>query len=97
MSTQNLIRFLVAITSVSLGFSTTQLYYSQTLRTAQAELYEQHEARMDELEGTLRGHIGIIEGSLERIEGKGIFVGDKKADELYQQRNRDGKEGSTKK
>ena len=31
---------------------------------------EEHEARMDELEGTLRGHIGLIEESLDRIEGK---------------------------
>lgn len=31
---------------------------------------EEHEARMDELEGTLRGHIGLIEESLERLEGK---------------------------
>lgn len=26
------------------------------------------EARMDEVEGTLRGHIGLIEDSLKRIE-----------------------------
>lgn len=31
---------------------------------------QEHEARMDELEGTLRGHIGLIEESLERLEGK---------------------------
>ena len=31
---------------------------------------EEHEARMDELEGTLRGHIGLIEESLDRLEGK---------------------------
>jgi len=31
---------------------------------------EEHEARMDELEGTLRGHIGLIEDALDRIEGK---------------------------
>lgn len=31
---------------------------------------EEHEARMDELEGTLRGHIGYIEDALDRIEGK---------------------------
>ena len=31
---------------------------------------QEHEARMDELEGTLRGHIGLIEDALERIEGK---------------------------
>ena len=32
---------------------------------------EEHEARMDELEGTLRGHIGLIEEALDRLEGKG--------------------------
>jgi len=32
---------------------------------------EEHEARMDELEGTLRGHIGYIEEALDRLEGKG--------------------------
>ena len=31
---------------------------------------EGHEARMDELEGTLRGHIGLIEEALDRLEGK---------------------------
>ena len=31
---------------------------------------EEHEARMDELEGTLGGHIRLIEESLDRIEGK---------------------------
>jgi len=30
---------------------------------------EEHEARMDELEGTLRGHIGLIEEALDRLEG----------------------------
>ncbi|KAL9596132.1 MAG: hypothetical protein Q9219_005993 [cf. Caloplaca sp. 3 TL-2023] len=29
------------------------------------------EARLDEIEGTLRGHIGVIEESLDRLEGKG--------------------------
>lgn len=33
---------------------------------------QEHEARMDELEGTLRGHIGLIEDALERLEGKKI-------------------------
>lgn len=31
---------------------------------------QEHEARMDELEGTLRGHIGLIEDALERLEGQ---------------------------
>ena len=32
--------------------------------------YEESEARADELEGTLRGHIGLIEEALDRLEGK---------------------------
>ncbi|PVH86216.1 hypothetical protein DL98DRAFT_545621 [Cadophora sp. DSE1049] len=40
------------------------------LRSHMIELSEDHEARMDELEGTLRGHIGIIEEALDRLEGK---------------------------
>ena len=32
--------------------------------------YEESEARLDEIEGTLRGHIGLIEDSLERLEKK---------------------------
>lgn len=31
---------------------------------------EESEARSDEIEGTLRGHIGLIEESLDRLEGK---------------------------
>ena len=56
---------------------------------------------MDELEGTLRGHIGLIEESLERIEGQlsgaqssgggwGKGMG-KKTEEMYQSRGRDEK------
>ena len=58
---------------------------------------------MDELEGTLRGHIGLMEESLERIEDKlngvvkeggekggwGKGMG-KRAQELYEGRGRDG-------
>lgn len=38
---------------------------------------EEHEARMDELEGTLRGHIGYIEEALDRLEGRGGTRGEK--------------------
>lgn len=38
---------------------------------------EEHEARMDELEGTLRGHIGLIEEALDRLEGKAGVKGQK--------------------
>ena len=40
------------------------------LRTHHIYNLEEHEARMDELEGTLRGHIGLIEEALDRLEGK---------------------------
>lgn len=41
------------------------------LRSHHVYNLEEHEARMDELEGTLRGHIGLIEEALDRLEGKG--------------------------
>lgn len=50
---------------------------------------EEQEARLDEIEGTLRGHIGLIEDSLDRIEGK---KDGKKMEELYGKRRRDEKE-----
>jgi hypothetical protein len=50
---------------------------------------EEQEARLDEIEGTLRGHIGLIEDALDRIEGK---PDGKKMEELYSKRGSDGKE-----
>jgi hypothetical protein len=50
---------------------------------------EEQEARLDEIEGTLRGHIGLIEDSLDRIEGK---KDGKKMEALYAKRGRDEKE-----
>lgn len=52
---------------------------------------EQHEARMDELEGTLRGHIGLMEDSLERIEGRKMDGQSAKAQQLYTARGKDEK------
>ena len=52
---------------------------------------EEQEARLDEIEGTLRGHVGLIEDSLDRIEGKRDAG---KQDKLYNTRAKDGKEGS---
>ena len=40
------------------------------LRSHHVYNLEEHEARLDEIEGTLRGHIGIIEEALDRLEGK---------------------------
>lgn len=74
-----------------------------TLYTAHSKLernYEEAEARSDEVEGSLRGHIGLIEESLERIESsaKGVTIEGgwgkgmgKKAEELYGKRGRDEK------
>ena len=53
--------------------------------------YEESEARMDELEGTLRGHVGLIEDALDRLEGKGKGDGPGKMQELYGKRTRDEK------
>lgn len=47
------------------------------MRAQQLTHLEENEARMDELEGTLRGHIGLIEESLDRLEGKGGAPGAK--------------------
>ncbi|KAK3045037.1 hypothetical protein LTS18_014730, partial [Coniosporium uncinatum] len=41
------------------------------LRSHLVHNHTEAEARMDELEGTLRGHIGLIEEALDRLEGKG--------------------------
>jgi hypothetical protein len=49
---------------------------------------EEQEARLDEIEGTLRGHIGLIEDALNRIEGKKEGG---KQEELYGKRGRDEK------
>jgi hypothetical protein len=50
---------------------------------------EEQEARLDEIEGTLRGHIGLIEDALDRIEGK---KNSNNMEELYSKRGRDEKE-----
>ncbi|KAK5735782.1 hypothetical protein LTR17_007955 [Elasticomyces elasticus] len=60
---------------------------------------QEHEARMDELEGTLRGHIGLIEESLERLEGSkmGSHGKGEKAEALYTARGKDEKKKDEKK
>jgi hypothetical protein len=47
------------------------------------QMEEEQDARLDEIEGTLRGHIGLIEDSLDRIEGKPDA---NKQDKLYDKR-----------
>jgi hypothetical protein len=67
---------------LAIGSST---YY---LQSKIAYNLEEQEARLDEIEGTLRGHIGLIEDALDRIEGK---KNGNKMEELYGKRGRDEK------
>ena len=59
------------------------------MRTLHDRNLEEQEARLDEIEGTLRGHIGLIEDALDRLEGK---KNSGKQEELYGKRGRDEKE-----
>lgn len=89
MSSQNLLRAILGLTILNLG-ATGFAHY--TLRDHQVSNLEEHEARMDELEGTLRGHIGYIEEALDRIEGKATEADrGKKIDDYYGKRGRDEK------
>ena len=93
MAQSTLIRTLLGLTTAQIALT------SYTLYTANEKLernWEEAESRMDEMEGTLRGHIGIIEDSLERIEkvtgtnhglGKGMS---EKAQALYDGRGKEG-------
>jgi hypothetical protein len=67
---------------LAIGSST---YY---LQSKIAYNLEEQEARLDEIEGTLRGHIGLIEDALDRIEGK---KNGNKMEDLYGKRGRDEK------
>lgn len=58
------------------------------LRSLHNRNLEEQEARLDEIEGTLRGHIGLIEDALNRIERKPDA---KKQEELYGKRGKDEK------
>lgn len=66
------------------AIATSTLY----LRTQLDRNLEEQEARLDEIEGTLRGHIGLIEDALDRIEGK---PNANRQEELYGKRGRDEK------
>lgn len=54
---------------------------------------EEQEARFDEVEGTLRGHIGLIEEALDRLEAKigtgGRGKGGLENREMYEKRGKD--------
>ncbi|KAI9812282.1 MAG: hypothetical protein M1827_004731 [Pycnora praestabilis] len=62
------------------------------LRSHHVYNLEEHEARMDELEGTLRGHIGLIEEALDRLEGTATEADrGKKMNDYYGKRGGDEK------
>ncbi|KAL1878684.1 hypothetical protein Daus18300_001959 [Diaporthe australafricana] len=69
-------------------------FYFKSLHLRNLEEHEDHEARMDGLEGTLRGHIGLIEDSLERLEGQKMKGMSEKAQKLYMARGREDEGGS---
>lgn len=55
-------------TSIILSAIAASTYHS---RQQHESTREEQEARLDEIEGTLRGHVGLIEDALDRLEGKG--------------------------
>ncbi|KAK3716956.1 hypothetical protein LTR37_006011 [Vermiconidia calcicola] len=76
----------LAATLLAIGGST--LY----LRSHLVQNLEENEARADEIEDTLRGHIGYIEEALDRMEGKATEADrGKKTSEYYSKRARDEK------
>jgi hypothetical protein len=67
MSTQPLSRIVSLCTALNVSAVLGSTLY---LRSHLVHNYEESEARMDEIEGTLRGHVGLIENALERLEKK---------------------------
>jgi hypothetical protein len=89
MSSKNLLRAILGLSTLNLGVTGIAHY---NLRDHHVYNLEEHEARMDELEGTLRGHIGYIEETLDRLEGKATEADrGKKVNEYYSKRRRDEK------
>lgn len=87
MSSGTLLRTLVGLTGPNLLLTSGAFY---NLRDHHIYNLEEHEARMDELEGTLRAHISVIEESLHRIESVGPREDPRKlVDKLYMARGRD--------
>lgn len=67
MASPTVHRILALVSTTLLGAIGASTY---TLYENQNRVLEENEARFDGLEGTLRAHVGIIEESLERLEGK---------------------------
>ncbi|KXT10384.1 hypothetical protein AC579_1197 [Pseudocercospora musae] len=83
-------KFLLAnfVTTLTAIGASTYFLHSQVLTNL-----EEQEARFDELEGTMRGHIGLIEEALDRLEAKvgtaGRGPGGLENREMYEKRGKD--------
>lgn len=94
MASPALIRAVAGLTGLNLALTGTAFY---NLRDHHVYNLEEHEARMDELEGTLRAHIGVIEEALDRLEKKtgskeeGTRFAGEKSQDYYSKRERDEK------
>jgi hypothetical protein len=74
MGKRILLRSLLGLTSVNLGLTAFQFYtIHSTNKQLHQDLYDEHGSRIDTFEYTFREHIGVVESSLARIEGKNIF------------------------
>ena len=86
MASANLLRSILALTTLNLGLTATQFYtIHSTNKQLHQDLYDEHGSRIDTFEYTFREHIGVIESSLARLEGKNIF------DEYNKEKNASGK------
>lgn len=86
MASPNLLRSILAMTTLNLGLTATQFNtIHSTNKQLHQDLYDEHGSRIDTFEYTFRQHIGVIESSLARIEGKNIF------DEYNKEKNASGK------
>jgi hypothetical protein len=73
MSSQPLSRFLSLSTALNVSAILGSTLY---LRSHLVHNHIESEARSDEIEGTLRAHVGLIEDALERLETKMGSKGD---------------------
>ena len=86
MASPNLLRSILALTTLNIGLTAIQFYtIHSTNKQLHQDLYDEHGSRIDSFEYTFREHIGVIESSLARLEGKNIF------DEYNKEKNASGK------
>ncbi len=86
MASANLLRSILILTTLNLGLTATQFYtIHSTNKQLHQDLYDEHGSRIDTFEYTFREHIGVIESSLARLEGKNIF------DEYNKEKSASGK------